>query len=52
MIKKGLVWLLVGFLVYYVVSAPDEAAAVVRDIGQTLRNIADSILEFFDGLTP
>lgn len=52
MARKALLFLVVAFLIYYVVTAPEEAAEVVRAIGQTIQDAVSAILRFFDGLTP
>jgi hypothetical protein len=50
--RKALGWLAAAFLVYFLVTAPNESAELVRDVGTTLRTAAEAILTFFDGLTP
>jgi hypothetical protein len=49
-IKKGLTWLLVAFVIYYVVSEPDSAASNVRWAGQNVQNAAQSLVTFFHGV--
>ncbi|WP_133411998.1 hypothetical protein [Vallicoccus soli] len=50
--RKALGWLLAAFVVYFLVTAPNESAELVRDVGTTLRDAAEAILTFFDELTP
>ncbi len=51
MIKKALIWLVAAFVVYYLVTRPDDSASVVRDAADALRTAFDSLLTFFRGLT-
>jgi hypothetical protein len=50
-LKKLATWALVAFLVFWVFSAPDAAAAAVRTVGTGLRDLADSALVFVESLT-
>ncbi len=52
MFRKALGWLLAAFVVYFLVTAPNESAELVRDVGTTLRTAGESVLTFFDELTP
>lgn len=51
MIKKALIWLVAAFLVYYLVTRPNDSADVVKNAADALRTAFDSILTFFRGLT-
>jgi hypothetical protein len=46
MLKKVLTWALVIFLVYFVVTNPGAAAAVVRSIGNWLVDMAHGFGDF------
>jgi hypothetical protein len=48
--KKVLTWGLVAFLVWYVVSQPDNAANVLRQIGSWLASIARGLGNFVTNL--
>ena len=52
MLRKALGWLLAAFVIYFLVTSPDRSAELVRDAGTTLRTAIESVLTFFDGLTP
>lgn len=52
MIKKALVWLAVSFAVYSILATPESAASAVRTAGQGGRAAAESVVEFFNALTP
>jgi hypothetical protein len=51
-VKKVLGWIVAAFLVYYLIAAPTESARAVRQVGEGLRAAVNSVLTFFDGLTP
>lgn len=48
--KKVLNFGLIAFLVFYVVTQPDNAAAVLRQIGQWLKAMAVGFGEFISNL--
>jgi hypothetical protein len=48
--KKVLSWGLIGFLVFYVVTQPDQAAGTLRSIGSGLRTVAEGLGNFVSGL--
>ena len=48
--KKVLTWLALGFVVFYVISAPESSAAFVRSAGEALGNAASSLAAFFESL--
>ena len=49
-LKKVLTWLVVAFVVFYVISAPEDSADFVRTAGQALGDAATSLASFFDSL--
>ena len=48
--KKVLTWVAIAFALFYVLSAPDDAANAVKSAGNGLRNAADAIAAFFNAL--
>lgn len=52
MLKKALIYLVVAFAVYSLVSTPDTAAEAVRGAGEGLSAAGSSVIQFFDALTP
>lgn len=50
MLKKLATWALVAFVVFWIFSAPDQAAAAVKTVGSGLRGLADSALVFVESL--
>jgi hypothetical protein len=48
--KKVLTWGLVAFLVFYVVTQPDQAADTLQAIGGGLRSVAEGFSNFVSGL--
>ena len=48
--KKVLTWLAVGFLVFFIVTRPADAAGVFRSIGNGLRDVAVGLGNFVSGL--
>ena len=49
-VKKVLTWLALAFVVFYVISAPEDSADFVRTAGQALGDAASSLAEFFESL--
>ena len=47
-LKKVLTWLVVAFVVFYVIQAPEASAQIVRNAGTALGDAASS-LAAFDG---
>ena len=45
-IKKLLTWLVVAFVVFYVIQAPDASAQIVRNAGHALGTAASSLASF------
>ena len=48
--KKVLTWGLVAFLIWYVVTRPNDAAGVLRQIGSFLASIARGLGSFVSNL--
>ncbi len=48
--KKVLTWLVVAFVVFYVIQAPEQSAQLVKNAGEALGDAASSIAEFVGGL--
>ncbi len=49
-LKKVITWLVVAFIVFYIVQAPESAAQVVKNAGQALGNAASSFADFVGSL--
>ena len=49
-LKKVITWLIVAFIVFYIVQAPESAAQVVKNAGQALGNAASSFADFVGSL--
>jgi hypothetical protein len=49
--KKVVTWLIVAFVVFYVIQAPDSSAQVVRNAGHALGDAATSLASFVKSLT-
>ena len=49
-LKKALLWLLVAFLVYYIVTKPEASAAAVSNAIAGLHRLFTSIGRFFSAL--
>jgi hypothetical protein len=50
-LKKVITWLVVAFLVFYVIQAPESSAEFVRNAGHALGNAATSLATFVGSLT-
>ena len=56
-LKKVIAWLVVAFVVFYVIQAPQSSAQFVQNVGEALGNAASSlrdlrrILDLSDGMT-
>jgi hypothetical protein len=50
MLSRIIGWVLVAFVVYYLVTNPDGAAAVVHSILDDLRHAGDSLARFINQL--
>ena len=49
-LKKVITWLLVAFVVFYVIQAPEKSADIVKSAGETLGNAASSLGDFVSSL--
>lgn len=49
-VKKIVMWLIVIFLLYAILTSPTEASDIVGSIWDILRNGVENIFEFFDSL--
>jgi hypothetical protein len=50
-LKKVLTWLVVAFVVFYVIQAPESSAQLVRNAGNALGDAATSLAQFVGNLT-
>ncbi len=49
-LKKVLTWLVVAFVVFYVIQAPESSAQLVRNAGEALGDAAQSLANFVASL--
>jgi hypothetical protein len=49
-LKKVITWLVVAFIVFYVVQAPESSAQLVRNAGHALGDAASSLATFVGSL--
>ena len=49
-LKKVITWLVVAFVVYYVIQAPEQSAEFVKSAGETLGDAASSLADFVGSL--
>ena len=49
-LKKVVTWLVVAFVVFYVIQAPDQSAQIVRNAGNALGDAASSLAKFVGSL--
>jgi hypothetical protein len=49
-LKKLLAWLVVAFVVFYVIQAPESSAAFVRNVGEALGDAAQQLASFVANL--
>ena len=49
-LKKVLTWVIIAFLVFYVIQAPEKSAEIVKSAGETLGDAASSLGEFLSSL--
>lgn len=50
MIKKVIIWVLLVFAAYSVVTTPSRSADAVRTAGTALQSAGESVIDFFQGL--
>jgi hypothetical protein len=49
-LKKVLTWLVVAFVIFYIIQAPENSAEIVRTAGQALGDAASSLAAFVGSL--
>ena len=49
-LKKVVLWLVVAFVVFYVIQAPEQSAQLVKNAGQALGDAASSLADFVGSL--
>ncbi len=49
-LKKVVTWLVVAFVVFYVIQAPESSAQLVKSAGQALGDAASSLAAFVGSL--
>jgi len=49
-VKKILTWLILAFVIFYVIQAPEASAQMVKNVGTALGNAASSLAEFVKSL--
>jgi hypothetical protein len=49
-LKKVVTWLVVAFAIFYVIQAPEQSAALVRNAGTALGDAASSLASFIESL--
>ncbi len=49
-LKKVVAWLVLAFVLFYVIQAPESSAALVRSAGQALGDAATSLATFVGSL--
>ena len=49
-LKKVITWLVVAFVVFYVIQAPESSAQLVRNAGEALGGAASSLAAFVGSL--
>ena len=50
MAKKVLTWAAILFAIFYILSAPNDAATAVRGAGEGMREAGDAVAQFFNAL--
>jgi large-conductance mechanosensitive channel len=49
-LKKIVTWLVVAFVVFYVIQAPEQSAEMVRNAGEAIGDAASSLAAFVGSL--
>ncbi len=49
-LRKVVTWLVVAFVVFYIIQAPEQSAQLVRNAGQALGDAASSLAAFVGSL--
>jgi large-conductance mechanosensitive channel len=50
-LKKLVAWLVVAFVIFYVIQAPEQSAQMVKNAGNALGDAATSLANFVKSLT-
>ncbi|MEP6463905.1 MAG: hypothetical protein ABJC62_10940 [Frankiaceae bacterium] len=50
MFRKGLFWLVIAFVIYFVLKEPTRAGEVVRNTATALDHAGRQVLNFFDSI--
>jgi large-conductance mechanosensitive channel len=50
-LKKIVAWLVVAFVIFYVIQAPEQSAQMVKNAGNALGDAATSLANFVKSLT-
>lgn len=49
-LKKIIIWLVIAFVVFYVIQAPEQSAELVRSAGRALGDAAQALSRFVSSL--
>jgi len=49
-LKKVVAWLIVAFVLFYVIQAPEQSAEMVRNAGEAIGDAASSLAAFVGSL--
>ncbi|MDP5182757.1 hypothetical protein QOZ88_08905 [Blastococcus sp. BMG 814] len=49
-LKKVLTWVVIAFVLFYVIQAPESSAQLVRNAGEALGDAASSLAQFVGSL--
>lgn len=49
-VKKGVTLLVVGFLAFYLLTEPEQFAAVLRSLGSWIEEGFNGLIDFFEAL--
>jgi hypothetical protein len=49
-LKKVVTWLVIAFVLFYVIQAPEQSAQMVRNAGEALGDAASSLAAFVGSL--
>ena len=49
-LKKVVTWLVVAFVVWFVIQAPEQSAQMVKNAGEALGNAASQLAQFVGSL--
>ncbi|PJJ56420.1 hypothetical protein CLV56_0628 [Mumia flava] len=48
--KKALIWILIGFVIYFLVTSPDGAAGFVETIWDFILDLFEAMADFLESL--